>query len=84
MVIRVHKAVMLPPTLEQRSNIKSEGFRITVDAAPGSVYIIEASPDMSPASWVLLREFTSGDQAMEVLDEQAKQQPRRFYRIIEK
>jgi hypothetical protein len=84
MVIRVHKAVMLPPTLEQRSNIKSEGFRITVDAAPGSVYIIEASPDMSAASWVPLREFTVGHQAVEFLDEQAKQQPRRFYRVIEK
>ncbi|MFT6621251.1 MAG: hypothetical protein ACJASX_004168 [Limisphaerales bacterium] len=84
MVIRVHKAVMLPATAEQRSNIQSEGYRITVDAVPGSVYIIEASPDMSPASWVKLGEFTVGDQAVGFLDEQAKQQPRRFYRVIEK
>jgi hypothetical protein len=79
--LRVHKAVVLAPTLKDLPPIKDNGFKLLVDTVPGAVYVVEANEDLSPTGWVVIHSFTSNGDAVDFVDQAAKTASRRFYRV---
>jgi hypothetical protein len=69
------------PNLE-RATMSANGFSLFATGEPGLVYRVLASTDLTAASWTQIGIVTNQAGQVPFLDPNARQFPRRFYRLV--